>query len=410
MKLLALVLLALVAGVALALFALNDPGHVILNIRGYTVETSVALLILVSIVVFIVLYYVIRLISTSRHAPAKISGWIRRRQRDKAQKSLLRGLLALTAGEWENAEQALLSHVSHCDKPALNYIAAARAAQQQGAHERRDRYLKTAHQLDPSAATAVSITQAELQLNQGQYEQALATLKRLHAETPRNRLILKLLAHLYLKLKDWERFIELLPTVRKYRVIGEKDCNHWQQQAHLHLLISAGKTQERRYVSESWQRVPKPLRHDPELVAEYARQLAACGDIDEAIRIIDQQVSQHASSGPLMRLYGQLQGSQVLTQLVHAERWLNEEHETPELFLTLGQLAIANEMWAKARDYLKRAVALNAGPQAYQLLGLVLTELGEVEAANDTYRLGLDIVAHQTGEQGRPHTQLPGKK
>ncbi len=390
MKLLIYALIALAAGVAIALLTKDDPGYVILSIQDYTVETSVAVLLIVTIIAFAVLYALFRILGILRKAPKKISRWSANRKRNKANQCLVRGMIALNSGQWETAEQLLLNRVSDCDKPALNYISAARAAQQQGAHERRDRYLKIAHQLDPSVDMTIGITQAELQLNQSQYEQALATLKRLHAKSPKNSLIIKLLARLYIELKDWERLIELLPLVRKYRVMPSKECDQWQKEAHRQLLINAGATGDVDHLNSSWERIPKRLKQDSDIVASYAQQLASCGDIDKAVQLIDRQISHHGGNNELVDLYGKLQGSEVLTQMVHAEKWLGDEHETPTLFITLGRLAIANQMWAKARNYLQRGINQGAGPQAYELIAKVYNELGEADQANASYRLGLE--------------------
>lgn len=390
MKLLIYALIFLTAGVFIALLAKDNPGHVVISIHNYTIETSIVLLLVAILLAFVALYVLFRSLGIARRAPRKLSNWSQQRKHKKARQSMLRGIIALNSGQWETAEQLLLSHVSDCEKPALNYISAARAAQQQGAHERRDRYLKIAHEIDSSVDMTIGITQAELQLNQGQYEQALATLKRLHAGSPKNTLIIKLLARLYIELKDWERLIELLPLVRKYRVMSDKECSQWLKEAHQQLLVSAGRSADLNHLKNCWERVPKTLKQDGDIAASYAQQLALCGDTDEAVHLIDRQINHHGSNNQLIDLYGRLQGSEVLTQMVHAEKWLNEEHETPTLFVTLGRLAIANQMWAKARDYLQQGIKQGAGPQAYQLLASVYDELGDTEQAHASYKLGLE--------------------
>jgi len=396
MKLLIYVLIALAAGVGIALFAKDDPGYVVLSIQDYTIETSVAVLLVVAAICFAILYVIFRLLGVARKAPKKISRWSHDRKHNKANQCMIRGMVALNSGQWEMAEQLLLSHVSDCDKPALNYISAARAAQQQGAHKRRDNYLKIAHQLDPSVDMTIGITQAELQLNQGQYEQALATLKRLHDESPKNALIIKLLTRLYIELKDWERLIELLPRVKKHKVMPNKESDQWQKEAYKQLLISAGSTSDIDHLKSAWERTPKPLKQDSDIAASYAQQLANCGDINNAVQLLDRQINHHGGNNQLIDLYGQLQGSEVLTQMVHAEKWLGDEHETPTLFITLGRLAIANQMWAKARDYLQRGINQGAGPEAYQLIARVYDELGETDQANTSYKLGLERATNNT--------------
>ena len=91
----------------------------------------------------------------------------------------------MSEGRFEQAEKILLKQVSHSDTELLNYLMAARSAQQQGAYDRRDEYLRLAHKAMPSADIAIGITQAELQLSHNQYEQALATLNHLSSIAPK---------------------------------------------------------------------------------------------------------------------------------------------------------------------------------------------------------------------------------
>ncbi|WP_399361225.1 heme biosynthesis HemY N-terminal domain-containing protein [Thiohalobacter thiocyanaticus] len=50
----------------------------------------------------------------------------------RARHSLNQGLLALSEGDWPRAEKLLVEHADDSESPLLNYLAAARAAQDQG--------------------------------------------------------------------------------------------------------------------------------------------------------------------------------------------------------------------------------------------------------------------------------------
>ena len=60
MKLLIYALIALTVGVAIALLIKDDPGHVVLSIQNYTVETSVAVLLVVAVIAFVIFYALFR--------------------------------------------------------------------------------------------------------------------------------------------------------------------------------------------------------------------------------------------------------------------------------------------------------------------------------------------------------------
>jgi len=146
-------------------------GYVLIRYGTLSVESSLTLAVLVIAVGFVVLYYLLRFIIGMLGLPRRLRDWRQRRQAQRARLSLQRGMIDLAEGHWEKAEKTL-QKVRHSDMPLLNYLAAARAAQQLGAHERRDEYLKLAHQSMPSADIAVGLAQAELQIGHHQLEQA----------------------------------------------------------------------------------------------------------------------------------------------------------------------------------------------------------------------------------------------
>ena len=68
------------------------------------------------------------------------------------------------------------------------------------------------------------LTQAELQLDRQQYEQALATLRRLEENSKDHSYALALLGRLYFRLQDWDNLAEILPRLKKHKRVhtGEK--------------------------------------------------------------------------------------------------------------------------------------------------------------------------------------------
>ena len=84
----------------------------------------------------------------------------------------------------------------------------------------RDNYLKAAHDANPDAGLAIGVTQAELQLAHRQTEQALATLTHLHTVSPKHDYVTMLLARAYHELHDWHALVELLPDVRRKKLLN----------------------------------------------------------------------------------------------------------------------------------------------------------------------------------------------
>ena len=74
--------------------------------------------------------------------------------------------------------QQRLRGARNTEAPLLNYLMAARASYALNEADKMREYLGAAEESESQAGIAVELTQAELKLDAGQYEQALATLVR----------------------------------------------------------------------------------------------------------------------------------------------------------------------------------------------------------------------------------------
>jgi HemY protein len=293
------------------------------------------------------------------------------------------------AGRWAQAEKTLLRLVDDADIPLLNYLAAARCAQQQGAHARRDRYLQLAHESTAGADLAVGLTQAELQLGHDQYEQALATLNHLRELAPAHNHVLGLLQLVYRRLGDWPRLRELLPELRKRRVLDEKALSELEIQLFHGLLEQAAASQQAERLGEAWAQVPKALRGRSRVLKPYIAALAERGQPEPAEPLLRAAIGKTWDE-PLVRLYGLLVGPDPAKQLATAEAWLPDHTESAALLLTLGRLSLHNRLWGKARSYLEAAIEFGAGAEACRDLARLLESLGEAETARALYRKALE--------------------
>jgi len=380
--------LVLLAGTAVALLLQKDPGYVMLAVGPYTVEMSLALLIIAIAAAFTLLYLGIRLTVRAVGLPSQVRTWQQRRGTRQAQRSTTRGLLEVAEGNWKAAEKHLIRHAENSDTPLLNYLAAARAAQSLGAHERRDSYIRLAHESMPSADVAVSLTQAELQLAHNQLEQALATLKHLRSIAPQHTYVLRLLKRLYEQLGDWEHLRELMPELRKRKVEDADSLRALEIRVHQALLERASLTDDERDLLVAWTGVPRTLRSEPLLVADYAGYLIEREQFSDAEPLLRDALKQ-AFVEPLAALYGQLEAPNPGRALSFAESLLEQQPRNPVLLLALGRLALRAQLWGKARGFLEACIGAGGPPEAYRELGHLLEQLGEQRAALDVYRHGL---------------------
>ena len=215
-RLLYILLISAITIAGFTMYKQNDVGHISFTFAEFSFETNLIVFsaaILSSL--FIVLLFV-KAIKALKDIFVYFGSKRQLRLKEKARLSLSQGLIEYAEGQFEKAETTLLQQVKNNDNLLPVYLTAARAAQQLGAHERRDDYLRRAHLEMPEADVAISLTKAELQLAHDQNEQALATLTQLYKLSPNHTYVLTLLVNTYKHLQDWDNLANVLPQLKKH--------------------------------------------------------------------------------------------------------------------------------------------------------------------------------------------------
>jgi len=340
--------LVLFAATAAALLLLSDAGYVLIAVGNWTVEMSLAVLVVLVLIAFALLYYTLRLTGGAVRLPQRWRGWRERRRSLKAQRGLTEGLLAFAEGDWTQAER--------------------------------------------DARLAIGLTQAELQLEHRQLEQAESTLTQLQRKAPRHRQVLKLQMRLLLELNDWLRLRNLLPELRRRKVIPANEYTVLELKVYGELLDAAAVDGDADALVAVWQRVPKDLRAGELLVLTYVRHLIRFDRGSLAEPLLRETLNRRMSDR-LAHLYGLVEGSNPARQLEAAESWLAGDPRNPALLLTVGRLALRTKLWGKARGALEGSLAVQPSVETQRELGALLEHLGEHEAAATCYREAARLAA-----------------
>ncbi len=385
MKVGIIVVLALFASAFAAHFLLSDPGYVVINFRGYLIEMSVPVLVLLTAALFGSIWLLRKIII----APRRIGEAAGRYRSARSGQKMTRGMIEMAEGNFAKGERMLARAASTSDSPLFNYLQAARAAHLQGTDERRDEWLRLAYQEVPEAANAVLLTQAEFQLDRSQHEQALATLRRLDENSKDHGHALALMGRLYFQLEDWPALQEILPRVKKHAKVKPETLTVWTIRIHREQLERAADGDA---LLAAWKVVPKPQKSGTTLLEAYYLGMMRTGMHQKAEKELISALKSNWR-GPLVRLFGLVEGADTTKQLKRAEGWLTNHGEDPDLLFTAARLCLRNELWGKARSYFETVISLRPSPEVYQEYGALLNQLGEGEAAAEAYRDGLGMVA-----------------
>ena len=389
-------LLLLVIAVLLAvLYVRDDPGQLLLRYQGHVIETTLAFAVIGLVVAIIVVSFCIRFLRGLWRLPHNIHEMSDNRRHAKSRRQLNQGLIDLAEGRFEQAEHHLMRLVEISESPLVHYLSAARAAQLQGKHDARDNYLKAAHEANPDAELAIGVTQAELQLAHRQTEQALATLMHLHSEAPKHDYVTMLLARVYHELKDWRALVDLLPDVRRKKLLQPARLQEMELDGYLGLLQLASADQQE--FEAAWGKVPKDLLTNTRLLRYYLGRFAAQGWYGAAAEQALQKALDRQWDQGLIEIYGRFPGRDATTQLTRGEKWLDDYGHDEQLLLALGRISLRAKLWGKAQGYLEASIGARATPAAcLELAGLLEQQLKQPDKAVKFYRQGLKLSLEQS--------------
>ncbi len=380
-------LLVLVISVWLGIQIAKDPGLAFFSYRQWSVEMPLWFAMLGLLALLFLFYIVWNLWSGIDNVFYRLGNWLRWRRKRLAYSKTNQGLIELIEGRWKKAENYLKAGITQSDAPLINYLGLAKAAHEQEAYDRQETYLQRAHSAASHADVAIGLTQAQFQIDQGQFEQALATLKHLQTLVPRQGLVLKLLERVYVHIGDWQNVLKILPDLYKSKMITSEQYALLEQRSYIELLKSTRNYPEGiNALRAVWHTVPHKLKKDPQLLGCYAQQLLFYpSETTEVVELLNKSLKK-SWNPELINLYGLLVTKEPIHQLAHAERWLSRYPGQSLLFLTLARLSIRCQLWGKARSYFEESLKLEESAVAYFEYGKLLEQLGEPTMA---YRDGL---------------------
>jgi HemY protein len=370
-----IILALLLLTAALAPMFKSDPGHVLINFMDWTVETSVLVLALAILLVWITIQVLLKLwrlpVETARRV---------REQRSLAQ--LEKGLLALTEGDWRTAEKALEKSTSTQGKTTARYLAAAQAADGQDAADRREYYLEQADSGGTKKKFLVELTRARMLVANGARAEALPVLKDLQERRRKHPQVLELLARCYQELGEWDELQSLLPSLQKSGVLNEDQLDELKVQIAINNLKSCEHADA---LEVRWKQLPRAMRKESSVVEIFAQQAGVLERSDMAEKVLRTSLKTEWNQALVLR-YGDPGTGNVSLRLKQCEKWLLLHPEDASLHLALGRLCAADELWGKAREHLIKSLEIRPSSGGYDSLGQLLERQGEppVPMANNS--------------------------
>jgi HemY protein len=370
---------------SLSWFFLEDPGFIVIGHGAWTIETSLSAFIIALLLVYLILRIFMILI----RFPLRFFQNRFKVQQEKAQESLLRGLLALIQKQWQQAEQAFLKNVSAGELESLHYLGVAYAANKQQLSSRFNDAMEATRKSLPKDNLTVLLFEAQLHLEQHDLLAALEKTQAAYTLAPKHEQVLLLLLTLYTQLADWQALLGLLPELRKRKLLSAEQLQGLENRASIELIHHTLRTHPSQ-VTTVWSRMPKMMRLRPVILQVYIKHLMNSGDAATAEPLLREALKYQWDTN-LVALYGELETPNTSQQISYAETWLKNHAQDTVLLQTLGQLCLRNRTWDKAQQYLESNISFSPTPKTYQLLAELSIQKGDPVQANEYYRRGLQL-------------------
>jgi len=170
--------------IALAYWLAERPGEVSVTWLGYRIDTSVGILLLalaVLIAVASISYYIWR---SLRRAPKSMGQGIQNSRRKRGYKALTQGMVAVAAGEADEAARHAKRADSLLDEPPLTMLLSAQAAQLNGDEAAAKRYFNA--MLEKPETRFLGLRGLFMQAQrEGDHQRALGCVRQAHALRPK---------------------------------------------------------------------------------------------------------------------------------------------------------------------------------------------------------------------------------
>lgn len=389
MKKLILCFVVLLLSVGLGVLIHDHPAYVFISAGHTTIQTSLWFAIFALIVILLVVRFVIRLLRGIYHIPRSVHHFFSERREKKSQALTQKALCALLEERWDDSEAYFQKIAKQQDYPLFHYLAAAQAAFEQHKEAAANEYLNKAQKIvKPSEVLVLEIMRARWQLRAGNYQQALATLTLLHDISPKHPFVLLGLKETYLALENWKKLYRLLPQLRQHTPLDQTQLDALEERTLSALLEKTGQEKLFSKLEDNWKGLSKKWREKPQLLAIYTKYLIEQNQHAKAEKLLKAELEKNRDAA-LLEQYACVKSKDPAKQLSRAEFWLKRDPHNPDLLLCLGNLCIRHRLWGKAKTYLELSLKYQSRAQIYPILGEVLEQLDQKQAALTCYKQGL---------------------
>ncbi|MBT3553702.1 MAG: heme biosynthesis protein HemY [Rhodospirillaceae bacterium] len=329
----------------------DNPGAVSMDWLGYHVETTAGLLVTGLVIVALLLATVFRIWSYFRRAPKRVVRARREWRRRRGYKALTQGMVAVAAGDAQEARRQARKADNLLAEPPLTMLLSAQAAQLSGDDEAAGKFFEAMAEKPETEYLGLS-GMLNQRLQDGDTEAAMELAEKASDLKPKTDTVNATLLDLQIKNADWEAAED---TVRKSIRAKLTDADSGRRRRGVLNYQRSIEAEAEGRLGDALQMAQRANGLAPSFVPaalRTARLLADAGKRRKAVSIIEEAWVRNPHTG-LARLMEELAPGGTPSDKLHAiEKLAGNNKDHVESHLSVAQAALAAELWTEAREHL----------------------------------------------------------
>ena len=364
--------IAVVVGLAVAL-ALY-PGRIAIDWQGWRIDTTVGVLVLIIVVLLVLAVVISRFWGAIRRAPGRFLESRRINRRQRGYKALTQGMVAVAAGDAQEARRAARKADALLDEPPLTMLLSAQAAQLGGEETAARRYFEA--MLDHPDTAFLGVRGLLMQaIKAGDKAEALRLAERAYRLRPETEWVVDQLFELQVESALWSEANETIATAIRRKTLPAAAARRRRAAVlveHSRLAEAEGD------LDTALSRAREAHDLDPGLIPAtlvLARLFKAKDRAARAVRLIEEAWAR-GPTPELAAAYGALiVDTDPLARVKRFQRLFSFRPDHRESHIALAEASIAGRLWGEARKHLTAA----AGNAPTARVCRLMAELKELE-------------------------------
>lgn len=375
----ALVVLAIIIGLLTAPYWGGNTGYVMVQLAGYTIETSVVVAVFIVTFVGLGLWLLLRFIRQLVFSKVATKKWLQARREQKAISLLRSALDAWLNRDFQTSAELADKSKKHHPDPQLAYALAAAAFGEAGASNDQRRILSEA-KLAGFSGESLEVLRL---LSTDVASEALDLAERLSARKKLTPALWRAIAEQLARFEHWPTLRDLLPRIEKQQAVSAIRLHKLKRLCY-QALFKAELSLES--LENCWKGLSKAQRRTAAIRIAYIEVLVMKGHHSVAAKVTERGLKRNELKlHEVVALAPELWANNeaLSTWVGHAVKESPDNADALKLYAATRFIEKEYELAERA---LREALVIQPDPYAYRLLGETLLAANKPEGALQAFR------------------------